>query len=217
MSSLEKCLQSIPKRCLFVDLGSGTGNVLFLMQRWLSEDSQLIGVELNKDMFDESVRRSRLIGPEADNIKLWNQNIFDFPLDVIINSASSTDLPIVLFTFDALFPRELVMFIYNCIFALLPSGTMLISTWSPRVYGSVAGAAKVVELDHLFIGPPGVKETDSNTVINLALSPDNYEPELFERLDEAEQAKQMAAAKALSGKSELPVQMDEFPMFCYIR
>lgn len=51
MTSLEKCLQPIiPKKCLFVDLGSGTGNVLFLVQTMLSEDSQLIGVELNEEM-----------------------------------------------------------------------------------------------------------------------------------------------------------------------
>lgn len=50
MTSLSKCLQSIPKKCLFVDLGSGTGNVLFLVQTMLSEDSHIVGVELNQEM-----------------------------------------------------------------------------------------------------------------------------------------------------------------------
>lgn len=89
---------------------------------------------------------------------------------------------------------------------------MLISTWSPHFYRTDR-ASRVV--DSLFIGPPGVMESDPNIVINLALEPNNYTPEEFERLDEAEQQKQLNFAKALSGLSELPNQMDEFPMFLF--
>ena len=94
----------------------------------------------------------------------------------------------------------------------------MISTWSPHFYRSAclsADKSTSMELDHLFIGPPGVEESNANVVINLALTPDNYEPDVFERLDDAEQAKQLCAVKALIGRSELPVQMDEFPMFSF--
>ena len=150
-----------------------------------------------------------MLWPEVSNVTIWNQNIFDLPIETMIGDWKN--LPIVLFSFDALFPRELLVHIYDNIFKRLPIGSLLISTWSPHFYQ--VPAANV--LDSLFIGPPGVMESDTNVVINLALSPDNYPTEEFERLDEVEQLKQLAAAKTLTGKPELPIQMEEFTMFCY--
>jgi|JI10StandDraft_1071094.scaffolds.fasta_scaffold67929_9 hypothetical protein len=92
---------------------------------------------------------------------------------------------------------------------------MLISTWSPHFYRTDQADRASRVIDSLFIGPPGVMESDPNIVINLALAPDNYTLEEFERLDDAEQQKQLTHAKALSGRSELPIQMDEFPMFLF--
>lgn len=176
--------------------------MLFLAQTLLSDKSLLLGFELNKDLFKESAKRIALFAPEVENVTVWQRDIMDISAEMILDFAKG--LPIVLFSFDALFPRHLTSHIYS-LFGQLPKGTKLLSTWTDHYYSfgidysiTFVREPKSEKVGCVYIGPPGVVETDPNVIINVSLSPDNFPVEEFERLDEAEQELQLARAKAFS-------------------
>jgi hypothetical protein len=154
-----------PDTC-FIDLGSGLGHTLFYMHKKYPF-VHCIGIELEKDFHKEAIERRKHFELNDDQIKLVNGNLFKYngyELDRLTQCKN-----LVVFSFDVLFPTNLLAHIKNDI---------IDKTKKPLVWiNSVKLKDTSQKLLHnrCYIGPPGVNENDARVVFKRWIQPEASE------------------------------------------
>ncbi len=135
-------------KCVFIDFGSGTGNVLFLAERMLAGMcDRFVGIEFNPVVNIEAERR---------RVALRSSCIFEqkdiLSLDVnwlLAQSGEEERRHVILFSFDCRMPEQVVNHIAKLYKSYNGPSITLISTWSPHFFkmmGNKFGVGLVIGL-----------------------------------------------------------------------
>lgn len=160
--SLERFLNEIPfsltKQTLFVDLGSGLGHVLFYVIEYLKKKDpnflshiHFLGVEMEHIFVAESQRRLRQL--RCPNCNFVERNI----LETTVADTLEDFQFVILFSFDILFPENVVEHIQKELFDKFPRSIIWLST--------VENNRAVPSYERVYMAPPGMTEDSPNAFI----------------------------------------------------
>lgn len=131
---LNKCgsfaLTQRNNKCVFIDFGSGTGNVLFLAERMLSHVCDtFVGVEFNPIVNDEALKRKNALDSKCT---FEQADITSLSVKWLLQqSGEEQKRHIILFSFDCRMPSNVVQHTIS-LFKDYPLAITFISTWSPH-------------------------------------------------------------------------------------
>jgi SAM-dependent methyltransferase len=106
---LEEACKIIPNNTCFIDLGSGLGHVLFYMRAkypWV----KCMGIEKEKDLYQESIRRKNYFEILDSEIEIVNKDVFK-----VFGTDFSEHDYYIMYSFDVLYPMSLIDHIHESI------------------------------------------------------------------------------------------------------
>lgn len=205
LSILLELVRARVNKAVFIDFGSGTGNVLFLAERILaSVCDRFVGVEFNATVNDEAIRRRDLFGSKC----VFEQtDITTLSVDWLIRQAGEEGYrQIVLFSFDCRMPHVVVKHT-AALFNDYPRGITLLSTFSPHFY----------EMHGKKFGNNGLVIGNAPYVVD-ADNAENFSPDELEAFEERTDKQSMQIMRDMKKKGiefDPSLLSERFTMYVY--
>jgi SAM-dependent methyltransferase len=195
------------ENCVFVDLGSGTGTVLFHMAV-RGHIERCIGVEIDEALVGISQERLQQLSPSVP-VDVFHRDILSLTADDMQMWSNNGKLRLLVYSFDARFPRHVTDHIANLITREYRLGPI---TWLTCASAYRLGVPEVRELPvHLVLDSPGKGEV----MLVRGDQEENYPPEEWEELSEAEGMRQLALIRNFGRRKVEPHQMEYMVVYSY--
>lgn len=225
---------SMESDAVLIDMGSGTGTILFHAAMLDTPPVKMVGIEFSNTQHNEAVERLRLLnadkviyGARASqlaNIELYQRNILDLtPQDL---EDWALDRPLYIISFDARFPDAVIAHLASLAVDYARQNKrqklVWISTFSRRGLASKLRPMPdgfpqdSVMVAKITTGEAGVTENHiPPPVFVVAEQHENYTEEEWGRISEAEDKKQMVLMRRMMKGEEIGPQLEQFVMYSY--
>lgn len=202
----------IPRNSVFIDLGSGTGTVLFHASS--NSLAQFFhGIEFSPQMVKQShwrqveLEKAELIG---NNIHIREGDILNLTQGNLNKWSKQNTLPLVLFSFDAVMPKKVIDKIRDL--ARDYQGPQLI--WITTFSSYRLGLETKKLASRLLIGPAGVTEQDDH-LVEMSDQSANYPEEEWKRMEQEQEQQQKENMKRFVASDYTLPQMESFEIHVY--
>ena len=175
----------ISPESVFIDLGCGTGAVLF-HAAVQNISQQYFGVEIDNNLLNIAQTRQQNYQeqfPELNTITQTQGDILDITVDDLNQYSENGNLQLILFSFDARFPD----FVTKHIIDLVKQYNYNIKWITTHSGYKLDIPNNMFKLNtRLTIGPPGIDENTYPVLTTTAYQMDNYPEDEHEELEELE-------------------------------
>lgn len=209
---------NVPGNASIVDMGSGTGTVLFhLAAERLGESYH--GIDFSEVLIHESEIRQRSIIPTSD-ITFYHDNILALTQDNLLTYASRNNGDIrhlVIYSFDSRMPTNVVNHIKDLVRAYDRGPITWITSFNERSLEQT-DMRFVSSPSLMHIGPVGVTEDTPRVLYSRAEQSENYTEKQWEEIEAAEYRRAMQNVRMpWIDEDTPPPQLEEFQMYVYQR
>lgn len=224
---------NMESNAVLVDMGSGTGTILFHAAMLDNPPEKMVGIEFVGDQHNEAVERLRLLkednmfsdarASQLANIELYEKNILDLTSQNLEEWALNR--PLYIISFDPRFPDNVMAHLILIIAKYARDNNMQklvwVSTFSSRGLKSKLTPMpdnfpqSIVMSAKMTIGGAGVTESHiPPPIFVVANQEENYTEEEWDQISDKEDKKQLSLLRKFK-IDELGPQLEQFVVYSY--
>lgn len=205
--SLDQLFGSLPLNgpFTFLDLGSGTGTVLFYVaRRYGDQVTRCVGIELNPVVHNEALVRREALGMERQ-VDLSLGDILKIP-----TLAPYHNQTLVVFSFDARMPRVVMNHMYDLVNNYNGGRIIWITTHSQYYFGRNDLNLMPFHFQSTF---GGERRPNGNYSIQLGMQDEDYPPDEWDEKEEANDRRNQESLRLLVQTGVMPEILESMQLF----